>query len=212
MMGRRSLLLSGAAITGLVIAGGFAATRAATVATVGQPAPEFAVADTSGRMRRLDEFKGKIVVLEWTSSSCPFTAAHYTNGVMQALQKWATDRGVIWLSVLSTDPSHTDYLPPAEAEAYDRKRGGAPTALLMDQNGIMGHAYGARTTPGMFVISATGVVVYEGAIDDHPSYDPAVVLKSHNLVRAALEDIAAGRPVAIPSTQPYGCAVGYGAT
>jgi len=82
----------------------------------------------------------------------------------------------------------------------------------MDQNGIMGHAYGARTTPGMFVISATGMVVYEGSIDDHPSYDPAVVLKSHNLVRAALEDIAAGRPVAIPSTQPYGCAVGYGAT
>ena len=113
MMGRRSLLLSGVAITGLVIAGGFAATRAATVATVGQPAPEFAVADTSGRMRRLDEFKGKTVVLEWTSSSCPFTAAHYTNGVMPALQKWATDRGVIWLSVLSTDPSHTDYLPPA---------------------------------------------------------------------------------------------------
>jgi len=210
MMGRRSLLLSGVAFTGLVIAGGFAATRAATVAAVGQPAPEFAVADTSGRMRRLDEFKGKTVVLEWTSSSCPFTAAHYTNGVMQA--QWATDRGVIWLSVLSTDPSHSDYLPPAEAEAYDRKRGATPTALLMDQNGIMGHAYGARTTPGMFVISATGMVVYEGAIDDHPSYDPAVVLKSHNLVRAALEDIAAGRPVAIPSTQPYGCAVGYGAT
>jgi len=113
MMGRRSLLLSGAAITGLVIAGGFAATWAATVATVGQPAPGFAVTDTSGRMRQLDEFIFFFVVLEWTSSSCPFTAAHYINGVMQALQKWATDRGVIWLSVLSTDPSHTDYLPPA---------------------------------------------------------------------------------------------------
>ena len=212
MIERRSLLLSGAAITGLVIAGGFSVTWAATVPTVGQPAPEFSVADTSGHLRRLDEFKGKTVVLEWTSSSCPFTAAHYTNGVIPALQKWATDHGVIWLSVLSTDPSHTDYLPPAEAEAYNRKRGATPTALLMDQNGIMGHAYGARTTPGMFVISATGVVVYEGAIDDHPSYDPAVVLKSHNLVRAALEDIAAGRPIAIPSTQPYGCAVGYGAT
>ena len=101
MMGRRSLLLSGAAITGLVIAGGFAATWAATVATVGQPAPGFAVTDTSGRMRRLDGFKGKTVVLVWTRWSCPFTAARYTKGVMPVLQKWATDRGVIWLSVLS---------------------------------------------------------------------------------------------------------------
>ena len=66
---------------------------------------------------------------------------------MPALQKWATDRGVIWLSVLPTDPSHSDYLPQAEAEAYNGKRGATPTAFLMDQNGIMGHTYDARTTP-----------------------------------------------------------------
>ena len=91
----------------------------------------------------------------------------YTNGVMPALLKRATHCCVIWLSVLSTDPSHSDYLPPAEAEAYDGKRGRISTVLLMDQNGIIGHAYGARTTPGMFVISATGVVVY-GDNHDHP--------------------------------------------
>ena len=123
-------------------------------------------------MRQLDEFKGKTVVLEWTSSSCPFTAAHYTNGVMQALQKWATDHGVIWLSVLSNLIRRiliTCRRPKLRLTNASAAR--HPRHSLMDQNGIMGHAYGARTTPGMFVISATGVLVYEGAIDNHPSYD-----------------------------------------
>jgi len=118
---------------------------------------------------------------------------------------------VVWLSVLSTNTSRPDYLPADKAEAFNRARGAAPTALLLDPSGAMGRAFGAVATPHMFVIGANGMVVYAGAIDDQPTVDEAVVKKSRNYVRAALDDLAAGRPVATPSTRPYGCTVGYAA-
>src|SRR5918995_894982 len=96
------------------------------------PAPNFEVADTRQRKRRLSEFKGKTVVLEWTSSSCPFVRAQYDSGVMPELQKWAAAQGLVWLSVVSTHPSRRDYLPPDKAEALHRSRGAAPAALLFD--------------------------------------------------------------------------------
>ncbi|BDT72763.1 hypothetical protein os4_23080 [Comamonadaceae bacterium OS-4] len=176
---------------------------------VGAAAPSFTVPDTSERPRTLQEFAGKTVVLEWTSPSCPFVRAQYEIGAMQAIQSEAAKLGVVWLSVLSTHRSRGDYLDAAKANEFNKTRGATPTALLMDVDGAMGRAYGARTTPHMFIIDPVGKVVYMGAIDDKPSYDAAVVKKSRNLVRAALADLAAHRPVATPISSPYGCAVGY---
>lgn len=102
------------------------------------------------------------------------------------------------------------YLPPEKAEVFNGQRKAAPTALLMDPEGKLGRAYGARTTPHMFVVAPDGTLAYAGAIDGRPSFDAAEVTKSHNLVRAALEDLGAGRPVAVTSTRPYGCGIGYG--
>lgn len=182
---------------------------AAAGASVGAPAPNFKVPDAAGRQRTLSEFAGKTVVLEWTSPSCPFVRAQYVSGAMQALQQDAAKRGVVWLSVLSTTKSRRDYLAGPQAEDFNRKRGAVTTAILMDTDGAMGRAYDARTTPHMFVIDPSGKVEYMGAIDDKPTYDAAVVKQSRSLVRAALDDLAAGRPVAIPATRPYGCSVGY---
>lgn len=182
---------------------------AAAATDVGQKAPAFEVADTTGRKRTLGEFVGKIVVLEWTSSSCPFTRVQYASGKMQEAQRWATNQGVVWLSVLSTNPARADFLPPAKAEAFNRSRKAAPTALLIDSTGQTGRVYGARTTPHMFVIDANGLIAYTGAIDTKATVDERVVPHSRNLVRAALEDLLAGRPVATPKTSPYGCMVGY---
>jgi hypothetical protein len=161
------------------------------------------------RRRSLAEFKGKMVVLEWTSASCPFVRAQYESGVMPELQRAATGQGIVWLSVISTHPSRRDYLPPDKAEAMHSKRGGAPTALLMDSAGGMGRAYGAVVTPHMFVIDGKGQLVYSGAISDHATMNAREARASRNYVKAALEDLAAGRKVATPSTRPFGCTIAY---
>ena len=173
------------------------------------PAPQFEVPDAQMRKRRLAEFKGRTVVLEWTSASCPFVRAQYESGVMPELQKWAATQGIVWLSVISTHPSRRDYLPPDKADALHRARGGAPAALLMDSAGTMGRAYGAVVTPQMFVIDPEGEIVYSGAISDNPTMSARDARAARNYVRAALEDLAAGRKVATASTRPFGCTVAY---
>jgi peroxiredoxin len=172
-------------------------------------APYFEAVDAQGRKVALADFKGKTVVLEWTSRSCPFVRAQYDSGVMQELQRWSTGQGVVWLSVLSTHPSRRDYLNPHEAERMQRERGGASSALLMDPDGKMGRAYGAVVTPHMFIIAPDGSLAYAGASGDRSTMDPQEVRASKSFVRAALQDLAAGRKVATPQTRPFGCTIAY---
>jgi hypothetical protein len=169
------------------------------------------VSEATGKRRNLAEFRGKPVVLEWTSPSCPFVRAHYDGGNMQALQRWAAERDVVWLSVLSTHPSRGDYLASADAVKFNQGRKALPTALLMDPAGELGRRFGSRTTPHMFVIDSSGRLAYAGAIDDKPMFTLSKTggPNAHNYVKAAVEDLLAGRKVATPQTRPYGCAVGY---
>jgi hypothetical protein len=193
---RHVLILAAGALSGLPA---LAASRA----------PDFEVLDTRLRKRRLSELKGKTVVLEWTAASCPFVRAQYESGVMPELQRWAAAQGIVWLSIISTHPSRRDYLPPDKADALHRGRGAAPAALLMDSAGRMGRAYRAVVTPHMFVIGPKGDLVYSGAISDNPTMSAEEARASRNYVRAALEDIIAGRKVATPSTRPFGCTIAY---
>lgn len=170
--------------------------------------PEFDVLDSRLRRRRLVDFKGKTVVLEWTSASCPYVRAQYDSGVMPELQKWAASQGVVWLSVISTHPSRRDYLTPDKAEALHRARGAAPAALLFDADGKMGRAYGAVFTPHMFIIGK-GDLVYSGAISDNATMNRQQARAAHNYVKAALDDLLAGRKVATASTRPFGCTIAY---
>jgi len=172
-------------------------------------APTFEVPDSRLRKRHLSEFKGKTVVLEWTSASCPYVRAQYESGVIPELQKWATAQGVVWLSVVSTHPSRRDYLPPDKFEALHRGRGAAPAALLMDAAGTMGRAYGAVVTPHMFIIDPKGHLVYSGAISDNATMSAKEARAARNYVKAALDDLLAGRNVATPSTRPFGCTIAY---
>lgn len=112
-------------------------------------------------------------------------------------------------TLLSSHPSRSDYLPGAQADAFNRKRGGVPSALLIDATGVVGRAYGAATANHMFVIASNGLLVCEGGIDDSSSMKPKEVAESHNFVRAALQDLTAGRAVAMPSTEPVGCSLAY---
>ncbi|GAB4043035.1 MAG: thioredoxin family protein [Rubrivivax sp.] len=185
------------------------ATAWASSAVVGQPAPAFNATDTSGRSVSLADFKGKHVVLEWVNPGCPYVRKHYDAKNMQATQKAAVDQGVVWLAVNSTAPEYGDYLPPARLAAWMKEQGAAATATLMDEDGKVGRAYGARTTPHMYVIDPAGTLVYAGAIDSKPTASQADIATATNHVNVALAESLAGKPVSLASTRAYGCTVKY---
>jgi len=191
----------------LAAASAFSAAAAAN-AVVGQPAPAFNVTDLAGKPVSLADYKGKTVVLEWHNFGCPFVMKHYNSGNMQALQKkYSSD--VVWLAVNSTNKGHSDFTEPAPLDKQLKGLGATPAKYLVDEPGTMGLAYGAKTTPHMYIIDPTGKVVYNGAIDDKRSTNPADVKTSKNYVVAALEELKAGKPVSTASTTPYGCTIKY---
>lgn len=212
MMSRRALLISGAAVgVGAALGGWMLLDGGVAVASVatGAQAPAFSVQDGEGRTRTLAEFSGRTVVLEWTNFGCPYVRKHYDSRNMQTLQQEATGAGVVWLQVISSAPGEQGHLDGAGALARVRTDDAHPTATLLDPSGVMGRAYGATNTPQMFVINASGAVVYQGAIDDRPSARAASLEGANNYVRAALADVAAGRAVRTAQTTPYGCSVKY---
>jgi peroxiredoxin len=188
-----------------------AAAGALASAVVGQPAPAFSAVDTAGKTVSLADFKGRHVVLEWVNPGCPFVQKHYGAGNMQATQKEATAGGVAWLAVNSTAEGASDYRKPADMAAWMQQHKAAATATLMDVDGKVGRAYGARTTPHMYVIDPKGVLVYAGAIDSKPTANPADIPGATNHVKAALAETLAGKPVTVASTRPYGCTIKYSA-
>jgi peroxiredoxin len=178
-------------------------------ARIGNPAPDFVGSDSNGKGVALKDLRGHIVVLEWSNNQCPFVGKHYRSGNMQALQKEATSKGVVWLTVLSSAPGEQGNVTAAEANELTRSRGAAPTAVILDSSGVIGRAYGARTTPHMFVIDKTGTLVYMGGIDDRATTDVADIAPAKNYVRLALTAVMSGTAVADPITRPYGCSVKY---
>jgi len=178
-------------------------------AVVGQPAPTFTLPDSNGKTHALAEYAGKVVVIEWWNHECPFVGKHYGSGNMQKLQREWTAKGVVWLTVSSSGPGKQGHVDGPKAAALMKEKSGGPTAVLLDPEGKVGRAYGAKTTPHMFVIDAKGRLVYAGGIDDKPSTDRADVATAKNYVAAALGEILAGRPVSTPTSPPYGCGVKY---
>jgi hypothetical protein len=175
----------------------------------GAPAPAFSAKDISGQMVGIDNYRGKTIILEWTNNGCPFVGKHYNSGNMQALQRRFTGEGDVWLTIVSSAPGQEGYVSPDEARADIARWNAAPSDYLLDPDGVVGHLYDARATPHMVVIDRAGVVAYMGAIDDKPSVNPADVKTAKNYVAAALEELAAGKPVTISATRAYGCSVKY---
>ena len=183
-------------------------TAAAFAVEIGQPAPDFTGTDIHGKSVKLSDYKGKIVVIESYNSDCPFCHNHYATGAMQELQKELAAQGVVWLLVDSVSTQNFSYRTPEQARRESAELKIAATAWLDDHAGTIGHLYGMKTTPHCFVVAADGTLVYDGAIDNHPSPegDPRA---AKNYVRAAVEALRAGKPVAVAQTKPYGCGVHY---
>jgi peroxiredoxin len=178
-------------------------------ATVGQPAPDFTLTDVNGKAVKLADFKGKHVVLEWHNPGCPFVQKHYDTSNMQSLQNQYDVKDTVWLTVNSTEKSHQDFMSDDKLKGYIAEKKAAPDAYMTDVDGKVGRAYGARTTPHMYVINPAGMVAYAGAIDDKPSARKDDVKGAKNYVVAALEESKAGKAVSAATTQPYGCSVKY---
>ena len=177
--------------------------------TVGAPAPDFALDSVSGGMVKLSQYKGKYVVLEWVNPECPYVRKHYGSANMQKLQKDYTGREVVWLTINSTRAGHAEYKQPGEMSAWMKKMNASSSATLLDPKGDAGKAYGARTTPHMYIIDPKGVLVYAGGIDDKRSTDVEDVKTAKNYVRAAMDELLAGKTVTNSATAPYGCSVKY---
>ena len=194
------------ALLGAVLGG---AAQAADASRIGRPAPEFSAVDSHGKTVSLSDYRGKLVVLEWTNDGCPFVQHYYKRGNMQALQKEYTGKGVVWLSVISSAPGTQGYADGAHADQLTRQRGAAPSAVLLDPSGKLGHLYDAKTTPDMFIVDGDGKLIYAGGIDSLPSTDPADIGRASPYVKTALDEALAGKTVSKPLTSPYGCSVKY---
>ena len=169
--------------------------------SVGEKAPQFSLQDQDGRTVSLGDYHGKIIVLEWINPQCPYVRRHARAKTMLNLADQYKDKDVVWLGIDSTR-SDTQ----ADDQAWIRKNG-LPYPVLDDSNGQVGKAYGAKTTPHMFVIDKDGKVVYEGAIDNDQEGDKGSARV--NYVSQALDEVLAGNPVSVPETKPYGCGVKY---
>lgn len=165
-------------------------------AEIGKPAPTFSLTGYDGKTYELANYKDKIVVLEWFNKDCP-VCKHYM-AAMKALAEKYGKQGVVWLGVDSTNYRTAE--ENAEVAA-DKK---IPYPILSDFDGTVGHQYGARTTPHMFIINK-GTLVYAGAIDDSGGRGKA----KKNYVISALDEILAGKDVSTSSTKAFGCSVKY---
>ena len=202
---RRTLVV---AVAAAVAALGLS-TPAMAAPSVGQAAPDFSLTDTAGKTVRLSDFKGQHVVLEWVNPGCPYVRKHYTSANMQGTQKETTAKGVVWLAINSTETGSHDYMEPTKLAGWMAEQKAAPTRTLMDAEGTVGQAYGARTTPHMYIVNPQGQLVYAGGIDSIASSRAEDVKTAVNYVKQGVSQALAGQPLSNPTTRPYGCSIKY---
>jgi hypothetical protein len=207
--GGHGMAAAAAIVVALIGMVGILDTAASPALQIGQPAPEFTAEDSQGTTVHLSQYRGKTVVLEWTNADCPFTRKHYTSGNMQSVQGLAQHDGVVWLSIISSAPGKQGYVNGAAADLLTQSRKAAPTAVLLDPNGTLGHMYGAKTTPHMFVIDNNGLLRYMGGMDSIASTDESDIAKAEPYLKEAMVAVEQGKAPPHALTKPYGCSIKY---
>ncbi len=188
-------------VSAILIADPGAKSLAAEAEAAGK-APGFTLASFDGKQTSLADHAGKIVVLEWFNDECPFVQYHYEKAsTMIELANRYKDKDVVWLAINST--SHTTVQQNKDYAAKHE----LPYPILDDRSGAVGRAYGAKTTPHIYIIDAKGTIAYSGAIDNAPlgKSKNGVI----NYVDKALAELTVGQSVTTATTEPYGCNVKY---
>jgi len=207
-------LISGIAAAGAVMIAAFATALTGGVAPeaqaeVGKEAPNFTLTDLGGEKHALNSFieDDKVVVLEWFNPGCPFVQKHYEGdaNTMNDIAEEFKDDGVVWLRINSGAPGKQGHGVEKNKKVAEKWDIDGP--ILVDEDGKVGRAYGAKRTPEMFIIDREGVIRYHGAIDDNPR--PSLSGEETNYVREALREVLAGETVSTAQTRPYGCSVKY---
>lgn len=175
----------------------------------GDAAPAFTVKNVKGEEVSLAKQKGKVVVLEWVNYECPFVKKHYGSGNIPKLQEKYTGKDVVWITVNSSAEGQQGYLAADDLAARSAKEGNKASQIVLDTDGTVGKAYGAKTTPQLVVIDKEGKVAYNGAIDSKATTEAADIASADSYISAALDSVLAGKTVDKAKTQPYGCGVKY---
>lgn len=176
--------------------------------SVGDTAPNFTLKDLSGTEHSLTDFRGQVVVLEFTNPNCPFVVKFYRPGAMQRFQAEAKAMGVVWLAVNPTVSTHRDFLTHEQSVEWTQEHN-VQVPWLMNEDSSVARLFGAARTPEMFIINEEGVIVYMGAIDSISSANSADIERATNFVMQALGEIKSGQPVSNPRTRPYGCTIKF---
>ena len=178
---------------------------------VNQTAPNFILTDSWGKEINLSSFKDRVVILEWTNHECPFVKKHYSTRNMQGTQEVANEERVVWFSIISSAPGTQGHVSGKEANVLTVKRGASPSNVLLDPEGDVGRMYGAKTTPHMYIIDQTGILKYQGAIDDAGGrgFASKDLAKATNFIKKALEEMKTDVPISSNTTKPYGCSIKY---
>lgn len=207
-LGFAGLFAAGVAALGMSVATAAQSTDAK--AKVGEKAPDFTLsAMQDDKQHTLSDYTkdGKIVVLEWFAPDCPYVVKHYQDtekSTINNLIKEFSDKDVVFLAINSSHSGH-----PYGGKDRNMERIGEwkiEHPMLVDANGQVGKAYGARTTPHMYIIDTDGVLRYAGGLDNDSS---ARGIGDVNYVRQALTEILAGETVTVTEARPYGCSVKY---
>lgn len=176
----------------------------------GEAAPAFTLTDTNGNEHSLADFAGKTVILEWTNKDCPFVKKFYSEGHMQDWQAdYTADENIVWLTICSSAPGKQGHMTAEEWNSHIAQQESNATAVLMDEDGTVGKAYAAKTTPHIYVIDGEGVLRYQGAIDSIKSPKVSDIDEATNYLAAAVDAVLSGDEVKEHTTTPYGCAVKY---
>ena len=191
------------------VLGAMICSATAWAAEPGDAAPAFTVKNVKGEEVSLAKQKGKVVVLEWVNYECPFVKKHYGSGNIPKLQEKYTGKDVVWITVNSSAEGQQGYLAADDLAARSAKEGNKASQIVLDTDGTVGKAYGAKTTPQLVVIDKEGKVAYNGAIDSKATTEAADIASADSYISAALDSVLAGKTVDKAKTQPYGCGVKY---
>lgn len=200
-------------LVGLIVIGlaGFmpaAASQDAETPAVGDTAPGFTLDCWGGNPHSLSDYEGKIIVMEWTNPNCPYVKRVYEDGLIPELQQKFTEKDVIWLTINSTNPEHSNYETPEKLREIFGEWNADNTHFLMDPEGKVGKMYGAKTTPHIIIIDADGNLAYNGGLDDDPRGQKTEAERT-NYAELALNALLDGKEIEASVTKPYGCSVKY---